>query len=317
MDVIYTDENLNEIGYLEFESLDCANGLDENDFEIVQMFKKRTLNYDYYWYVPNSEWGGIVDDHSVNTQEKTVTYKGRSWHGFLEAKVIEPTNSTTKRKVSGDANTIISGILSLCSLNSLFVAESSNSGITISNYEFEMYVNAYLGLKDMLSSKSAKLTFRFDDVNKKVVVGATSSIDYANNEEWLGDQMSLTINSRKNYYNHLICLGKDGLVLHLYRNANNVISKTKSITNLKEITYVQDMETIDDATKLEENGRKTFADLLEMKEIESNFGSEECVFDIGDIVGAENPMTEESISAIVNKKILQIIGGKSTVRVEV
>ena len=90
MDLIYTDAERADQGVLRAYALDLSYGKEENDFEITLGEKDARLETGAFVYVENTEYGGMVDGLKTHTDEDTIIYKGRTWHGILNSKVIEP-----------------------------------------------------------------------------------------------------------------------------------------------------------------------------------------------------------------------------------
>ena len=119
MDLIYANEDLKDIEIIQDYSLDLAYGSDENDFELQVDEANAHYKEHNYIYIEKSdkgiiqgtEYGGIIDKKSIDTDKNTVTYYGRTWHGILNSKVIEPPQNTDYLIVNGDANDVIKEII--------------------------------------------------------------------------------------------------------------------------------------------------------------------------------------------------------------
>lgn len=90
MDLIFMNENREDIGVLQDYTLDLAFGADENNFECQVNATNHCCAQNYMLYMEGTEYGGIVDGIGVDTESDTVTYSGRTWHGILASKVILP-----------------------------------------------------------------------------------------------------------------------------------------------------------------------------------------------------------------------------------
>ena len=90
MDLIYADETRKDIGVINSYDLDMAYGKDENDFTCSVDRSDHCCREGFYIYAEGTEYGGIVDSIKVDTENDAITYKGRTWHGVLEKKVICP-----------------------------------------------------------------------------------------------------------------------------------------------------------------------------------------------------------------------------------
>ena len=101
--------------------LDAAWGADENDFELTV---DRLIDAGSYVYFDGSECGGIVDALKDNLKrgESTLTYSGRTWHGMLADKILEPDKGKDYLTVSGTASSVIGSLISRVGLDAVFDA---------------------------------------------------------------------------------------------------------------------------------------------------------------------------------------------------
>lgn len=90
MDLIYTDPSRVDQGVLEAYAFDLSYGAEENDFEVTLGANEPMIEPGSVVYIEGTEYGGQIDGMKVKTDGETVTYKGRTWHGILNSKVIEP-----------------------------------------------------------------------------------------------------------------------------------------------------------------------------------------------------------------------------------
>lgn len=169
MDLIYTNTKKEDVGvFLDF-ALDLAFGSDENDFELTVIQENHVAEAGCFIYIQDTEYGGLIDAVTSDTGTKEVTYSGRTWHGLLNSKIIECTDNLdfpfdypidyggTHLIVSGDANTILSDLITQMGLTSLFTVDPNASGITVKRYTFARYCPGYDGIAKMLASVGAKL----------------------------------------------------------------------------------------------------------------------------------------------------------------
>lgn len=225
MDLIYMNSDLEDIGVLLECELDLAFGDSENNFECTIQAPAHCCEAGYYIYIEGTEYGGIIDSISVDTDTETIKYSGRTWHGILAGNVIEPEAGYDYRIVSGDANQVISDLLTAAGLTDIFAASTAASDIQIVQYPFDRYVDAYKGIRKMLSEFGGKLKIEFR--NKKAVLSAVYLNDYSRNDEWDASQVEFSITKNFRPVNHLICLGsgnlKDRHIIHLFADENGGI----------------------------------------------------------------------------------------------
>ena len=82
MELTYTNHNRVEQGIIQDFSLDLAFGSDENNFEIKTA--ENVMTQGCFWYVPDTEYGGIIDEIEATTNDATIIYRGRSFQGILD-----------------------------------------------------------------------------------------------------------------------------------------------------------------------------------------------------------------------------------------
>ena len=308
MDLIYTDANGVDKGVLPVYAFDLSFGASENDFEMTLGANDPVLEYGAFAYIEGTEYGGIVDGKKAVTKSETITYKGRTWHGILNSKVIEPDTGENYLVVSGDANDILSMLVARLGLSGLFVASEDSSGVDVSNYKFHRYCKAYDGIVDMLGDNGGKLKITWKD--RGVYLSAEPIADYTESPID-GDTAILTVEQYDKKVNHLICLGKGELaereVIHLYVDQNGVIGDVQYFTGLDEVmekyenTNSEDLRT-DGIKKLKELRNNDKAD-IDLPETDGLF------YDIGDIVGASDVQSGVRVAAVVSQKIVKIKNG--------
>ena len=225
MDLIYADETRKDIGVIGTYDLDMAYGSDENNFTCSIPRKDHCCEKGYFLYVEGEEYGGIVDSIYVNTEEDDVVYKGRTWHGILQAKVISPDDGTDYLLLDGEANEVLQDIINRIGASDLFEASTEDSGIEIVSYQMDRYIYAYDGIRKMLKYFNGKLNMKWN--SGKVVLSAEPRYDYSQDEEFDTSQVDFTIQKNYRPVNHMICLGqgdlKERAVIHIFTDENGGI----------------------------------------------------------------------------------------------
>lgn len=313
MDLIYTDARHVDQGVLSAYSLDLSFGEDqnENDFELVLGNNDAQLEDDAVIYFEGTEYGGIVDGLKTNSESDTRTYIGRTWHGILNNKVIQPDPGKSHLVVSGDANAVLEFLIDRLGLSDLFIADKHSSGVTITKYQFNRYCLAYDGIRAMLADFGGKLMMRWEEGSvrmyaERIVNDADSALD--------NDVAQLLVERYGNKVNHLICLGQGELtertVIHLYVDQFGRIGDVQYYTGLREIVSVYDYSSAESEDDLRTNGIKRLKELRENDKVDVSVNdSSEIVYDIGDVITAHDVNSGNSGSATVIQKIVQIKNG--------
>jgi hypothetical protein len=204
-----------------------------------------------------TEYGGIVGGMKSNSSNETRTQLGRTWHGVLNSKVIQPDPGVSHLVVSGDANDILRALIARLGLSALFSAPITSSGVTVKGYQFHRYVKAYDGIRAMLASCSAKLKMRW--TTPSLVLYAEPIVDYTD-QPVDGDEAILTVERYGSKVNHLICLGAGELaardVIHLYVDQFGRIGDAQYYTGLAEVVDVYDFTGANSLEELRTNGVK-------------------------------------------------------------
>ena len=315
MDLIYTNAQRVDQGVLTTHAFDLSFGKSENDFELVLGANEPMLEYGAFVYCDGTEYGGIVDARKTGTNNETVTYKGRTWHGIINSKVVQPDPGADYFIVSGDAHAVLAQLVERLGLGGLFVADGSPSGIAITDYKFHRYCMGYDGIRDMLADNGAKLNIKWE--GRTVKLSALPIVDYSA-EPVDGDMAALTVERYEKKVNHLIALGAGELsereVIHLYVNQVGEIVDTQFFFGLDEIAETYDFSSVATSEELRTYSVKQLKELRDNDTAEIDFASNDLSFDIGDIVGAEDIKSGVTVTAAVTQKIVSISNG--TVSIE-
>ena len=308
MDLIFTNSEREDQGVLSTHSFDLSYGASENNFELTIGANETMLESDAYIFIEGTEYGGIIGGIKTSTNGETITYKGRTWHGIMNSKVIEPDSGEDYLIVSGDANEVLSFLISRLGLSGLFVADESPSGVNISSYKFHRYCKGYDGIADMLADSGGKLKIAW--IDRAVHLSAEPIEDYTEYPVD-GDIATLTVEQNKDKVNHLICLGKGDLaereVIHLYIDQFGKIGDVQYYTGLDEIVDTYENTNSED---LRSDGIKHFKELRNNDKAEISLSETDgLTYDIGDIVGAKEYKSGISVSAAVTQKIVKINNG--------
>ena len=148
-DLIYTDRDGIESGILTDYSLDLAFGSSENDFELET---SEVIPRGGFVYMDGTEYGGIIDSWEVDETgaAPVIKYRGRTWHGILDERVIRPASGQAYRTYSGTPQEVIAGVIADTGLGDMFEAGSGNSTpqepvVTYEPYPYDIFSIAKYG----------------------------------------------------------------------------------------------------------------------------------------------------------------------------
>lgn len=313
MDLIYTNNRRVELGVLLAYSLDLSYGVDENenDFELVLGKSESRLEDGAIIYLDGTEYGGMVSGLKSSSSDETLTSVGRTGHGILNSKVIQPDPGQDYLVMSGDANEVLAALIVRMGLPDLFYAEKNSSGVIIKTYQFPRYVKGYDGIRAMLERNGAKLKMRW--IQGKVLLYAAPIVDYTD-QPVDGDEAALSVERYGLKVNHLICLGqgdlKDRQVLHLYVDQFGRIGETQYYTGLDEVVDVYDYSSVESIEELRANGIERFQELRNTDKVEvTAYEGSGLEYDVGDIIGGTDNTTGNTAKAAVTQKIVKINNG--------
>lgn len=290
--------------------LDAAWGADENDFELTV---DRLIDAGSYVYFDGSECGGIVDALKDNLKrgESTLTYSGRTWHGMLADKILEPDKGKDYLTVSGTASSVIGSLISRVGLDAVFDAvDAPTAGAqTIKSYQFDRYVDAYSGLRKMCAASGLKLRLAY--ASGKVRVWAEPAAHYGDSID--SDLIDFDATRTWRNPNHLIGLGKGELrnriVSHWYADSKGNVTQTQTFKGLDEIAQVYDYSSAE-ADELAKNTKKKLQDLQSEGEVKVTVHEDSGIaFDVGDTVTARDNLTGITVNATISKKIVKVSDG--------
>ena len=319
VDLIITDSNHVDARSAADFTLDCAWGKEENDFELV-MSGASTIDAGAYIYVDGSECGGVVDamEDQLTSGVSTLTYSGRTWHGVLANKILEPDRGKDYLTVSGTASTVIGSLISRVGLDGVFDAvDSPTAGAqTIKSYRFDRYTDCYTGLRKMCAANGLKLRLAY--TSGQVNIWAEPVAHYGDSID--SDLIDFDATRTWRKPNHLIGLGKGDLaarvVVHWYADAKGNVSQSQSLKGVDEITQVYDYSNAETA-ELNQKTREKLQELQSEGDVKVTVRDDaNVVFDVGDTVTARDNLTGITVNASITKKIVKVSGGVLSVDYE-
>lgn len=297
-------------------SLDMEVG-GENDFELVLPVSKWNEKYaaGNVIYVPNTEFGGIIGSIETDTASDSIILSGMTFRGRLDKKIIEPPAGEAYKVVSGGLNSILKSLVE-DKFSGLFFVPESDTGVTVTNYQFDRYCTLLSGLTKMLKSVGYRLQLKWIQRERGeasyLEVSAVPIIDYSDQIEFSQDsRLDFTFKRKVDGVNHLICLGKGELtereVIHLYLQEDGAIGDAQFYFGLDEITQTYE-NTNAEGEELRNYGIEAFEKLVNRDTFDMELSSLKKEIDIGDIVGGRDYITEMSMSAPIARKILKMSG---------
>lgn len=315
VDLICADENGVPFHAVSDCVFDCAWGSGENDFELT-LYDGTALPDRGLVYVDGTEVGGIVDHMKDELSDgvSVVTYSGRSWHGMLAGKVLQPDSGQDYLKVSGPVNQVLSNLLARIGLSDVFKVRADSTK-TIPTFQFDRYCTAYDGIRRMLAANDLKLMFQ--EVDGTVWMYAQPIA--AHDDTVDSDLVDFSITKDYRRINHMIGLGKgdlrNRLVVHYYADGSGKVSNTRTFGGRDEIAAVYDYSSAE-KDELDKQTKKQLQDLQGAGAVDVTV-HDGLSLDVGDRVAGCDHVTGLTVTAVVLKKIVKLSGGLLSVSYEV
>ena len=284
-------------------TLDMVIGHDRQDFK-ASFDPIEGVGGGSLLYIDGTEYGGVVDDVTTDTETGIASYHGRTWDGILAAKRIMPPSGSAYRTVSGEANSVLASLVTLLDIGSVFAASTAASGITISSYQFDRFVDAYEGIYKMLQSAGAKLVMHRENGVTVMEAKAAATIS----DEADSDLLDFMLTKTNRTVNHLVCAGEgelqDRVVIDLYADASGNVSQVQSLFGIDEITDFYDYNNAD-AVELLAEGTKKLQEYQTKGAVEiTHIGSGE--WDVGDTLVARDNKSGTTVSAPIVGKTVKV-----------
>ena len=296
--VILANENLRELGEVKDANVTVdLNGNRTFSVQIARSNWRPELTFSSLIYIMGTEYGGIIGEVLTDTTLDYMELKGLTWRGRLAKKIIQPPSGLDYRVVSGELHTVMKSLIEP-EFDGLFVVSQEDTGVSVSNYQFDRYCTLLDGLTKMLKSKGYRLQLSFRREQGEpgyLFVEAVPIVNYSNRIELSRDcRLNYTMDDKRDGVNHLIVTGKGELqdrnILHLYVQENGSVGKTQYYTGLQEIAEVYE-NTSTETAELEEASRKKLQELMNKKTFKMDVAALGIDVNIGDIVGGRDYLT--------------------------
>lgn len=312
MELIIIDRNFQDIGptYAEY---DMEVGLYESTANDLQLSTSDPVIIGAFGcYIEGTEYGGLFEEVRQESDSNITVLAGETWRGLLKKGVVLPSSGLV-RAVSGDANAILSSLLSGF-LGDLFEVSTEPSGVTVTDYEMTAYNPILRELDLMLDEYDAKLIIRAVKENGVVKVKAeiapAQMIEGEYNED---NDIPLKFTDNRRGFNHCICVGGESgsVITHLYADASGKITTTQTFTGLEERTMGYINTSLKTAKDLRKEAKEHFREELCFKTLEVDDAQAEDMGDIGDIItGTRGDLVVQSP---IERKIIAYKDGRQTI----
>ena len=314
MDLIWTNTAHVPQGELVSPALDLQYGDEQNDFELTHSTPGLLLSDGCYIGAEGTEFGGRVDAVRITVDDGHALYTltGRTWHGLLAGKILQPDSGADRLTVSGDANSIIRTVISRIGLSTVFDVPSEASGINISNYSFRRYITAWDGLRMMLTAQGARLDLTYTAGRCRIRAVAADTYGDADSDQ----RISFEAQRIWTQVNHLTGLGKGQLRNRArsdwYADASGNISQTQTLTGDREIAQIYEL-TSSEGAELSDQTRDKLKDMWKQGTVDLTI-PENLGLHIDDHVRAYDALTGVSVDSPIVRITVKLANGTPTIR---
>lgn len=314
--LIYSTSSGTELGMVLFRDADFEVGKEDNSF-LVTMLRSEYSPFPSKGriYLPGTEYGGIIGTVETNTAQDTIAVGGYTWRGMMEKKIIEPEPGDDYATDTGELNDVIQARVEEA-FPGLFVGSDEDTGVSVSNFQYDRYCTLEAGLSKMLKSVGYRLHLEYHPSINAVVVSAVPIVDYSHDVVFSSDmRLNYQMKAETIGANHLICLGKgelkDRIVYDLYVDNKGKISTTQYYFGADEVAEVYDSGG-SELPDLIQGGTDRLKELAPLKSFEIAIDSD-MELAIGDIVGGKDYLSGMRMSAPIAGKIVRWEGGFQTI----
>lgn len=319
MDLIYADENKEEIGFIsDFVKLDAEIDLDadigKNRFDLTMdesVWEKSPIRIGHYLYVPQTEWGGPVELIKHITKSGQIILSGPTWRGMVTRKVIEPPAGQTHMDISGmEANVMLQHLISDQFGDLISISEENSDRQVSGRYRYTVLLE---GIETALQAAGMALSCAYDNIARRVIMSARIINDHSSLVD-LSQDYGIYLTSREGgieAYNHVIALGRGEMlereILHLYRLDNGEIT-TESPGHLgaRDIVRVYDYSNAESSEELFRGAKKLLEESAPLRTVEMDTAETDLTLSLGDKVSARDRLTGLVTVATVRNQTLVI-----------
>lgn len=263
-EVYYADHQRVDIGVLETYEIDIDLA-DEKDFQIKS--PDPVIPIGGYWYIQDTEYGGIVDAFHTDSDDEQIEYSGRSFRGILDSHIVDvkglertiPDSMTVPLDSGGaidDDSTMLVATISDCfrelvtDFGDLFEVDEPDTdesiSVTVPDYTIKAGTTVYEALMGLARSIDFTFTLEYRK-DKKIHITPILIQDYTDylrgsKFDGLGFQTEISTN----VVNHLVCTAfsdetKELYQIHFFADENGGIQPYATVANpIKDSQYILD-----------------------------------------------------------------------------
>ena len=311
--LVWTNENFVEQGATQdfYLDLECGTTENYNNTFAIQLDEDIRIAPNSAVFVDGTEWGGLVQRRITSTDNVSIfQWEGRTWHGVMADKIIQPTSGQDYYYANGTVESCISALITKLGLSQLF-AVGDCPGESVSNYRYHRYIDGYVGLCEMLTSIGLRPEFSVSRVGGNLTVLINAREIETMDEIADGELAVIEMTAEFLPPNHVIGLGTGELhernVVHYYANAAGVVSTTQTFFGIDERVIKFDSPSAEDAN-LREGAIKELSDRQGAGEIEVEL-DDGTFANLGDYIVGYDQRIDVRMTVPVVGQVVQIESG--------
>lgn len=315
MDIYLTDSSRHTLGILPVSaSIDIDIGVDD-DYGItipLEDYDKNIVVTGGYWFVPGTEYGGMLCNPLINTASKTVTFSGDTFRGMLKRKVADP-GTENYLGVSGTSAAVLTALVNQNNQFGSLFTFSGSGNVTSTNARWEPVLEVIYRICDWqnyrLDVKANESSNGTLSVNLELVqVVDQEDIEYSQDQGF-----NFKIQNVTDRFNYVVALGsgelKDRMVAKYSVDKRNRLTEVTSIpAGVNNRIYVYDWPNAESKTRLSRMCQKKMREVNKKSEYSMTI-PEDFDFDIGENVRGRDYVTGTQVNAYVSRKVVKISNG--------
>lgn len=311
MDLIYSTDKMEDLGVIQDFELDFDT-TDTMDFKLTVDSNIKDIPDNGFIYIPDTEYGGIIDKKTPSTSTGNTVYYGRNYRGILNSKIICPQSGQAYTYINGNLYNSLNYLLSQFGLLDYFVLDADSlAGVTLTAYKIDRYCSLYYLLTKLEQTLNKCLYLSYELKQKKIKIEYRVPVNYANDTLYTDTSLDLEVTKGSRLVTHLVCLGQGELenrtVVDLWLNPDKktINSTTQNFFGIDDYTVIYENVNCADVESLIEEGTKKFNELINVDGVSVTLNPNNSL-KIGDIVGGYEPITGTTITSTITNIVVTL-----------
>lgn len=289
--------------------LDMDFGKD-NDYKLtlpIDDYDRDKMMAGGYFYVPDEEYGGMLQNLSVDTYNSTVSFEGNVFRGMLAERYVEPPNGQDYLVVSGDIHSSMRSIL-VAHFGPVFAISGNPAGIN-ATVQINRFCSVLEALEQIASAARCRISLRsVVDTAFHIEISAEPIRDISDDIEVSQDYgINFEISKVTKRYDYMLALGqgelKDRTVKRFHLKNDGTVETVTSFP-VDAMVYKLDYPNAESEEQLQEEAIKKFQDINQTDSQKIKV-KDDINLNLGEIVGGRDYVTGMYISEPVTRVIVK------------